>query len=213
MDCSLPGSSIHGIFQVRILEWGAIAFSEEYWSGYHFLLQGIFLTQGSNLGLPHCSQILYHLSHQGSHSLIPKINVGSGIRHTVDTRLHLMNCPRIQMTVGKDRVVRKELCLKSRKDIIPWNQPQSPPARSEWFNEKDLTGIPMSYDWLPCCIFSPNLVGSVWPQLSCCHLRNSVWGWRFPLLVNMHRWKKVPLLGLKTSLRLLTCIVFRAGPN
>ena len=27
MDCSLPGSSVHGIFQARILEWGAIAFS------------------------------------------------------------------------------------------------------------------------------------------------------------------------------------------
>ena len=27
MDCSLPGSSVHGIFQTRILEWGAIAFS------------------------------------------------------------------------------------------------------------------------------------------------------------------------------------------
>ena len=34
MDCSLPGSSVHGIFQARVLEWGAIAFSgikdEEY---------------------------------------------------------------------------------------------------------------------------------------------------------------------------------------
>jgi len=28
MDCSLPGSSIHGIFLARVLEWGAIAFSE-----------------------------------------------------------------------------------------------------------------------------------------------------------------------------------------
>jgi len=27
MDCSLPGSSIHGIFEARVLEWGAIAFS------------------------------------------------------------------------------------------------------------------------------------------------------------------------------------------
>ena len=27
MDCSLPGSSVHGIFQVRVLEWGAISFS------------------------------------------------------------------------------------------------------------------------------------------------------------------------------------------
>ena len=28
MDCSLPGSSIHGMFQARVLEWGAIAFSK-----------------------------------------------------------------------------------------------------------------------------------------------------------------------------------------
>ena len=29
MDCSLPGFSIHGIFQARVLEWGAIAFSSQ----------------------------------------------------------------------------------------------------------------------------------------------------------------------------------------
>ena len=28
VDCSLPGSSVHGIFPARVLEWGAIAFSE-----------------------------------------------------------------------------------------------------------------------------------------------------------------------------------------
>ena len=36
--------------------------------GCHFLLQGIFPTQGSNPGLLHCRQTLYHLSHQGSPS-------------------------------------------------------------------------------------------------------------------------------------------------
>ena len=41
--------------------------------GCHFPLQGIFPTQESNLGLPHCKQILYHLSHQGS-PLIPHHN-------------------------------------------------------------------------------------------------------------------------------------------
>ena len=30
MDCSLPGSSVHGIFQARTLEWVAIAFSDNY---------------------------------------------------------------------------------------------------------------------------------------------------------------------------------------
>ena len=54
MDYSLPGSSIHGIFQARILESVAISFS-----------RGIFPTQESNLGLPHYRQTLYHLSHQG----------------------------------------------------------------------------------------------------------------------------------------------------
>ena len=36
MDCSLPGSSIHGIFQARVLEWGAIILTTNYsveWSG------------------------------------------------------------------------------------------------------------------------------------------------------------------------------------
>ena len=30
IDCSLPGSSVHGIFQARVLEWGAIAFSDQF---------------------------------------------------------------------------------------------------------------------------------------------------------------------------------------
>ena len=55
MDCSLPSSSVHGIFQARVLEWVAISFS-----------RGIFLTQGSNPGLPHCRWIRNHLSHKGS---------------------------------------------------------------------------------------------------------------------------------------------------
>ena len=50
----LPGSSVHGILQARIVVWVAISFSR------------VFLTEGSNPGLLHCSQILYHLSCQGS---------------------------------------------------------------------------------------------------------------------------------------------------
>ena len=37
MDCSLPGSSVHGIFQARILEWGAIA---NYLESYKSQLKG-----------------------------------------------------------------------------------------------------------------------------------------------------------------------------
>ena len=126
MDCSLPGFSVHGIFQARVLEWVVISFSRgssrprdrtqvsrivdrcfyplshqgspfqrcphpnlwSLWIGYlvqqktrllcpwdfpgkstvvgcHFLLQEMFPTQGLNPGLPHCRQMLYHLSYQG----------------------------------------------------------------------------------------------------------------------------------------------------
>ena len=45
---------------------GSCLWNSPGWSGGHFLLQGIFLTQGPNLGLLHCRQIFYHLSHQKS---------------------------------------------------------------------------------------------------------------------------------------------------
>ena len=35
IDCSLSGFSVHGIFQARVLEWGAIAFSEFTWYEIH----------------------------------------------------------------------------------------------------------------------------------------------------------------------------------
>ena len=94
MDCSLPGSSVHGIFQARVLEWVAIPFSRgsfrpRDWTqvsciagdslpadpagkpkntgvGSLSLLHRIFPTQGSKPGLPHWRQILYHLRHQRS---------------------------------------------------------------------------------------------------------------------------------------------------
>ena len=50
MDCTLPRSSVHGIFQARVLEWVAFPFP----------------TQGLNPGLPHCWRILYQLSHKRS---------------------------------------------------------------------------------------------------------------------------------------------------
>ena len=43
MDCSLPGSSVHGIFQARVLEWGAIAFSEEVVNEYQILVVTIIV--------------------------------------------------------------------------------------------------------------------------------------------------------------------------
>ena len=51
MNCSPPGSSVHGILQARILEWVAIPFSRG--------------SSQSNQGLLHCRQLRCHLNHQG----------------------------------------------------------------------------------------------------------------------------------------------------
>ena len=55
VECNLPGSSVHGDSSGKNTGVRCPA-----------LLQGIFPIQGSNPGLQHCRQILYHLSHEGS---------------------------------------------------------------------------------------------------------------------------------------------------
>ena len=55
MECSLPGSSVHGDSP-----------SQNTGVGCHALLQAIFPSQELNPGLPHCRQILYRLSYSGS---------------------------------------------------------------------------------------------------------------------------------------------------
>ena len=107
VNCSPPGSSVHGIVQSRILGCvtmpsskgssqprcltqasciegrfftnGATKEAQEYWSG--FLLQGIFLTQELNWGLLHCRKIPSQLNYQGSlsHSLPIAILTSLGV--------------------------------------------------------------------------------------------------------------------------------------
>ena len=58
-------------------------------AGCHFLLQGIFPTQGSNPGLLHCRQTLYHLSHKGSPGG-PKVSHKLGYSHQSVRKLKLL---------------------------------------------------------------------------------------------------------------------------
>ena len=55
----------HGLYIARQVPLSTRLPRQEYWSGLPFSSPGVFLTQGSNSGLPHCRQMLYHLSHQG----------------------------------------------------------------------------------------------------------------------------------------------------
>ena len=72
MDSRPPGSSIHGIFQARILEWVAIP------------SPGHLLTQGSNLHLLHWQANSLPLSHQGSPSYTLVINKSLALGFSVN---------------------------------------------------------------------------------------------------------------------------------
>ena len=78
VDCSLPGSLCPWDFPGKKTRVGC-----------HFLLQGIFPTQGLILHLMNCRQILYHLSHQGSQKWDNKW--GGGGRRKLNTQ-----CPPLQ---------------------------------------------------------------------------------------------------------------------
>ena len=62
INCNSPGSSAHGDSPGK--NTGV---------GFHALLQRIFPTQGLNPGLPHCRQILCHLSHKGSPRIMEQV--------------------------------------------------------------------------------------------------------------------------------------------
>ena len=85
--------------------------------GCHFLLQGIFLTQGSNPGLPYCRQTLYRLSQQGpgEESSRPKlktpafclqvINIHWRVRWLVFSPSKLVLCPGIENWETKNAII------------------------------------------------------------------------------------------------------------
>ena len=83
-DCSPPGSSVHGILQARILDV------------LPFLLQGIFLTQGSNLGLLHCKPIFTIWATMG----------GGVLERPWVITLSLMSSSRTQTPVARARLAQ-----------------------------------------------------------------------------------------------------------
>ena len=117
-NCSVVCDSLwsHGLYPTRLLcPWNFSGKSTGV--GCHFLLQWIFLTQGSNLGLLHCRLTLYHLSHHGSPILpcgtwlvlpttINTFSQGSSLSHETVPRscdtsvssVHLLSCVQLFAT-------------------------------------------------------------------------------------------------------------------
>ena len=82
MDSSLPGSSVYGDSPGKNTGVGC-----------HTLLQGIFPTQGSTPGLPHCRWILYHLSHLGSPRILEWVTYSFSL--TQESNWGFLHCRQI----------------------------------------------------------------------------------------------------------------------
>ena len=86
-SCSVMSVSLqpHGLQLARLLcLWDSPC--KNTGVGCHALLQGIFLMQGSNPGLPHCRRILYQMSHQGSPGLGIRPYYSNGKESACNTR-------------------------------------------------------------------------------------------------------------------------------
>ena len=81
-------------------------------------LQGIFSTQGSNLGLPHCGQILYQLSHKGSPSILEADLPNPGIKPE-SPALQVDSLPRSYYPVEVRRLLRiSDIKEKMRPNVL-----------------------------------------------------------------------------------------------
>ena len=102
MVCSLSASSVHGIFQARILEWVAIAFSRD------------LPYQGSNPGLLHCRQTFLPSEPPGKHFTIMHINILWNIHNfshflSVLGKMNTKKCSRI----WRSSIYIKFICFSS----------------------------------------------------------------------------------------------------
>ena len=81
--------------------------------GSYSLLQGIFPTQGSNPGLPHCRRILYQLSHQGSPRILEWVayHFSRGSSPTQGSNPGLLHCRRILYQLSYQGSPWKVSCL------------------------------------------------------------------------------------------------------
>ena len=106
----------------------------EYWSGYISLVQGIFPTQGSNPGLPHCRQILLPAELQGKpkNTGVGSLSLLQGIFPTQESNQGLLHCRQILYQLshqGSPKIseaVRPPSSRKLRKSQLGFSGPGGP---------------------------------------------------------------------------------------
>ena len=116
MDCSPPGSSVHGDSPGKNAGMGC-----------HALLQGIFPTQGLNAGLSHWRMILYHLSHWGSPRILEWVaySLPRGNFPMQESNWGLLHCTWILYQLSYLGKWKLKLKVKSLSRVRPFVTPRT----------------------------------------------------------------------------------------
>ena len=122
--------------------------------GCHSLLQGIFLTQRLNLGLLHCRQILYCLSHQGSLPLKAEILSGNGGSVAFETWGRFTACPQGSHLILS--VLRGSFLVPAPPNHLMAHSPPTSPTSSLLPVHAHSPGWPENF---------PSLHEGLWPML------------------------------------------------
>ena len=154
MDCNPSGSSLHGMLQARILEWLATSCSK-----------GIFPTQGWNLGLLHCRQILYRMSHQGSPKCLYMGQIFTTVSIYKNLYHHWLNGHEFEWTPGVGDGQGGLVCCDS------WGRQESETTERLNWTEQNWTKshgrIPWRRDRLPIPVFLGFPTNSVGKESAC----------------------------------------------
>ena len=113
VNCSQPGSSVHGDSPGKHTE-----------VDYYALLQGIFPTQGLDLGLPHYRKILYCLSHRETHLMFPL----SSVAQSCLTICNPVDCSTPGFPVHNQLLELAQTHVHQISDVIQQSHPLSSPS-------------------------------------------------------------------------------------
>ena len=115
-DCSLPGSSVHGICQARVLEWGATAFSRQVSSNR---INQFFWAAGKGSKESMVSSLSFlKISHLSDSGTVHLTRVGLSARNEPWTYVELSTCLTSQSTITYELAPHLNLCLETRQILF-----------------------------------------------------------------------------------------------
>ena len=153
---------LHGLYTAKLLCLWRYS-RQNTGVGFHAVLQGTFPTQGSNPGIPHCRQIIYHLSHQGSLSTLEWVAYPFSRGPSQPRNRIWVSC--IAGRFFTSWTSREAMCVSVAQSclifVTPWTVAHQAPLSIGFSRQEYFSGVPLP---------SPTreAIHSIYYVISCC---------------------------------------------